>query len=53
MPVSLSQARKNPKVKLGLKHLAMQPSYFEYNILVHLKQKAHLMPELIPKFCQV
>ena len=42
-------ARKNPKVKLGLKNLAMLPSYFDY-ILVHLRQKVRLRPELNPKF---
>ena len=30
---------KNPKVKLGLKNLAMLPSYFDY-IFVHLGQKS-------------
>ena len=29
---------KKPKVKLGLKNLAMLPSYFDY-IFVHLRQK--------------
>ena len=29
----------------------MLSSYFDY-IFVHLKQKAHLRPELSPKFCQ-
>ena len=40
---------KNPKVKLGLKNLAMLPSYFDY-VFVHLRQKAGLRPELSPKF---
>ena len=40
---------KIPKVKLGLKNLAMLPSYFEY-IFVHLRQKVRLRPELSPKF---
>ena len=38
---------KNPKVKIGLKHFAMLPSYFDYNF-VHLRQKARLRPELSP-----
>ena len=37
------------KVKLGLKNLAMLPSYFDY-IFVHLRQKARLRPDLSPKF---
>ena len=41
--------RKNSKVKLGLKNLAMLPSYFDY-IFVHLRQKARLRPELSLKF---
>ena len=40
---------KIPKVKLGLKNLAMLPSYFDY-IFVHLRQKVRLRPELSPKF---
>ena len=40
------------KVKLGLKNLAMLPSYFNY-IFVHLGQKARLRPELSPKLCQL
>ena len=40
------------KVKLGLKNLAMLPSYFDY-IFVHQRQKAHLGPELSLKFCQL
>ena len=40
---------KNSKVKLGLKNLAMLPSYFEH-IFVHLRKKARLRPELSPKF---
>ena len=43
---------KKTKVKLGLKNLAMLPSYFDY-IFVHLRQEAHLRPELSPKFCQL
>ena len=46
---SPNHARKKTKVKLGLKNLAMLPSYFDY-IFVHLGQKAHLRPELNPKF---
>ena len=34
---------------LGLKNLAMLPSYFDY-IFVHLQQKARLRPDLSPKF---
>ena len=34
---------------LGLKNLAMLPSYFVC-IFVHLKQKARLRPDLSPKF---
>ena len=41
--------RKNPKVKLGQKDLAMLPSYFDY-IFVHLRQKALPRPDLSPKF---
>ena len=37
------------KSKLGLKNLAMLPSYFDY-IFVHLRQKVRLRPELSPKF---
>ena len=40
------------KFKLGLKNLAMLPSYFD-NIFVHLRQKARLRPKLSPKFCQL
>ena len=47
--LKLNHARKNSKVKLGLKNLAILPSYFDY-IFVHLKQKARLRPELSPKF---
>ena len=36
------------KVNLGLKNLAMLPSYFDY-IFVHLRQKTRLRPELSPK----
>ena len=39
------------KAKLGLKNLAILPSYFDY-IFVHLRQKACLRPKLSPKFCQ-
>ena len=41
--------KKSRKLKLGLKNLAMLPSYFDY-IYVHLRQKAHLRPELSQKF---
>ena len=34
---------------LGLKNLAMLPSYFDC-VFVYLKQKAHLRPDLSPKF---
>ena len=34
---------------MGLKNLAMLPSYFDY-IFVLLRQKARLRPELSPKF---
>ena len=37
------------KVKLGLKDLAMLPSYFDYTF-VHLRKKAGLRPQLSPKF---
>ena len=43
---------KKTKVKLGLKNLAMLLSYFDY-IFVRLRQKAHLRPELSPKFCRI
>ena len=47
---SPNHARKNKmKVMLGLKHLAMLPSYFDY-IFMHLRQKVRLRPELSPKF---
>ena len=34
---------------LGLKNLAMLPSYFDY-IFVHLRQKVRLRPEISPTF---
>ena len=34
---------------LGLKNLAMLPSYFDY-IFVHVRQKVRLRPDLSPKF---
>ena len=40
---------KIPKVKLGLKNLAMLSSYFDY-IFVHIRQKVRLQPESSPKF---
>ena len=40
---------KKTKVKVGLKNLAMLPSYFDH-IFVHLRR---LRPELSPKFCQL
>ena len=40
---------KKTKVKLGQKHLAMLPSYFNY-IFVHLRQKVRVRLELSPKF---
>ena len=36
-------------VNLGLKNLAMLASYFDY-ILLHLRQKVRLRPDLNPKF---
>ena len=39
---------KNPKVKLGLKNLAMLQSYFDYTF-VHPRQKVRLRPRLSPK----
>ena len=42
---------KKTKVKLGLKNLAMLPSYLDY-IFEYLRQKARLRPELSRKFCQ-
>ena len=38
---------KNTKVKLGLKSLAMLPSYFDY-VFVQIRLKAHLRLELNP-----
>ena len=49
---SPNHARKHPKVKLGLKNLAMLPSYFDYMFL-HLRQKVSLRPKLSPKFLSV
>ena len=40
---------KNPKVKLGLKNLAMLPSYFDC-IFVLLRQKVRLRPEIFVNF---
>ena len=40
---------KNPKVKLGLKNLAMLPSYFNY-IFVNGRLESNLRPESSPKF---
>ena len=37
------------KVKFDLNNLAMLPSYFDY-IFVYLRQKAHFVLELSPKF---
>ena len=45
-------SEKKTKFKLGLKNLAMLPSYFDY-IFLHLRQKARPRPELNPKFCQL
>ena len=42
-------AEKNPKVKLGLKNIAMLPKYLDC-IFVHLRQKVRLRPELSTKF---
>ena len=41
-------SKKKRKIKLGLKNLAMLPSYFDY-IFVQLRQKVRLRPELSPK----
>ena len=41
--------KKSPKVKLGLKNLAMFPNYFDY-IFVHPRQKIRLRPEFSLKF---
>ena len=46
---SPNHARKNSKVMLDLKNLAMLPSYFNY-IFVHLRQKVRVRPEWSPKF---
>ena len=46
---SPNYARKKMKVMLGLKNLAMLPSYFYY-VFIYLKQKAHFKPHLSPKF---
>ena len=40
---------KKRKLKLGMKNLAMLPSYFNY-IFVHLRQKARLRPEIFVNF---
>ena len=40
---------RKPKVKLGLKNLAMLPNYFGC-IFMHLRQKVRLRPKLSPKF---
>ena len=40
---------RKPKVKLGLKNLAMLPNYFGY-IFMHLRQKVRLRPKISPKF---
>ena len=40
---------KNPKVELGLKNLAILPSYFDY-FFVHQRQKVRLRPKLSLKF---
>ena len=44
--------KKNPKVKLVLKNLAMLPSYFDY-IFVHLRQKVRPKPILGPIFLSI
>ena len=44
--------KKETKVKLGLKSLAMLPNYFNY-IFVHLRRKVRLRPELSPKFLSI
>ena len=46
---NLNHARKNSKVKSGLKNLAMLPSYFDY-IFLYLRQKVRLRPELSTNF---
>ena len=40
---------KNPRLKLGLKNLAILPRYFDY-FFVHLRQKVRLRPVLNPTF---
>ena len=40
---------RKPKVKLGLKNLAMLSDYFGY-IFMHLRQKVRLRPKINPKF---
>ena len=45
---SPNHARKSPKVRLGLKNLAILQGYFNY-IFVHLRQKARFRPEISPK----
>ena len=49
---SPNHAQKKTKVNLGLKNLAMLPSYFDY-IFMHLREKARLRPKLSSKFCQL
>ena len=41
---------KNPKVKLGLKNLAMLPGYFDYIFEYRIKKTVPLRSELSPKF---
>ena len=43
---------KKTKVKLGLKNLAMLPSYFDC-IFVHLSQKARLRPDEARNLCEL
>ena len=45
-------SKKKTKPKLGLKNLAMLPSYFDY-IFVHQRQTARHGPELSPKFLSI
>ena len=40
------------KTNFGLKNLVMLPSHFDH-IFEHLRQKARLRPELVPKFLPI
>ena len=43
---------KKTKVNLSLKNLTMLPSHFDY-ILLHLRQKVSLRPDLSPKYLSI